>query len=594
MVSFYQAEKKSNLSKAIEVTCSALDIQGRGICKHEGMVYFVPNLMLGEKARIVPASANAAANTGTLSNAASAAGASAKASALASKASAVVPKDKFAPAKVTKLLTVSPQRLTPTCPLHEQCGGCPLDHLPEAMALDAKIKGIAQLFTKVIVQGTKAALTPTSSKAVASSRFNSKSTIKQALAHKQAQAKQKARQQEIAKATAAASALMQQPNFVLHGESTGYRRACRLALRADHGKLYLGFRAAQSNELVPLTHCEVLTERNNALLAPLTSLVNTLSCKKSIGHVELLDTDGLVGVLFRLTCHLEQVDELKLQDFAQQHQVVISVLEPFKQLDDTEVVRERIIATPENPLSAVAAPAVSSAPAASPDAGSEDSAASTEDSAAGSTKNAADAGKSAAGAGKSAASSALFVHSHDCTVYCSPSSFVQVNSAMNQALLAQVLSEVAPHPEQKVLDLFSGLGNFALPIAKAGASVVGIDIVSDMVQRAQENAQDNGLSPEQARFYMANLEEPFESQMWAKEHYDVVVMDPGRMGAKRAVTYMDKLQPNKIIMISCNPLAASRDCSQLLASHYKITSWGVVDMFPRTAHVEMVLVFTRA
>ena len=70
-------------------------------------------------------------------------------------------------------------------------------------------------------------------------------------------------------------------------------------------------------------------------------------------------------------------------------------------------------------------------------------------------------------------------------------------------------------------------------------------------------------------------------------------MDPGRMGAKRAVQYMAKLQPEKIIMISCNPLAAARDCSQLLAAHYKISSWSAFDMFPRTRHVEIMLVFTR-
>ena len=189
-------------------------------------------------------------------------------------------------------------------------------------------------------------------------------------------------------------------------------------------------------------------------------------------------------------------------------------------------------------------------------------------------------------------SSALYVQSGDCKVYCSPSSFVQVNAAMNSRMVQQVLTEVAPHEGQKVLDLFSGLGNFALPIAKGGAEVVGIDIVSDMVRRATYNAQANGVA-DRARFYTADLESPFEAQLWAKDQYDVVVMDPGRMGAKRAVQYVAKLQPKKIVMISCNPLAAARDCSQLLAAHYKIQSWGAFDMFPRTRHIEILLVFTR-
>ena len=87
---------------------------------------------------------------------------------------------------------------------------------------------------------------------------------------------------------------------------------------------------------------------------------------------------------------------------------------------------------------------------------------------------------------------------------------MQVNGKLNQLMIEQVLKEVEPSSEKKVLDLFSGLGNFSLPVAKAGATVVGIDIVSDMVRRANENAKENGIDAEKARFFVADLEEPFE------------------------------------------------------------------------------------
>lgn len=520
MVSFYKSEKKAAAPKAVEVLCESLDIQGRGVCKKDGMVYFVDDLMPGEKARVVPFASNAIAGS------------------LASK-------DKSSAAKISKMLETCAERRAQSCPLQNQCGGCPLEHLPVEMALEAKINGVASLLAKSVVQGTKAAVSTKASTAKGSSKLGRNSTIKQVLAKKQAEAKNTARLKELDALAQEAAAKVEKPSFILRSEELNYRRACRLAIRADHGKLYLGFREGSSQDLVPVNACEVLTKRNNELLEPLKNLVNAMEGKKSIGHVELLDTDGSVGVLLRMTAKLSSSDEELLKKFGADNDAVVSVLEPFKQIDDSEVVRERIIA-----------------------------------------------GESADKSDGSINEPKLFINAHGCKVYCSPSSFVQVNGTMNESMIEQVLKEVEPHKDFKVLDLFCGLGNFTLPIAKAGASVVGIDIVSDMVRRANENAVLNGIDEQQARFYVADLEAPFESQLWAKDNYDVVVMDPGRMGAKRAVTFMSKLKPRKIVMISCNPLAAARDTTQLLGFNYQLQSWGAIDMFPRTSHVEIMLVFT--
>ncbi|MCK0527306.1 23S rRNA (uracil(1939)-C(5))-methyltransferase RlmD [Anaerobiospirillum sp. NML120449] len=513
MVSFYKAEKKTGAAKALELKCESLDIQGRGVCKKDGMVYFVDNLMPGESARVVPESGNAII------------------------AGSLASKDKSRSGRVSKYLETSPERRAQSCPLQDQCGGCPLEHLPPAMSLQAKIEGIGSLLSRSVAQGTLTSSSAKASKSQGSSRLGRNSTIKQVLAQKQAAAKNAARLKELNELSRQAADAIARPVFCISGEETGYRRACRLAIRADHGKMHLGFREGRTQDLVPVTFCEVLTERNNSLLEPLKGLVNAMTARKNIGHVELLDTDGAAGVLLRMTCVLGADDEQLLRDFGKEHGTVMSVLEPYKQLDDTEVVRERVIYEDEEHQ--------------------------------------------------------LYVMSHDCRIACSPSSFVQVNGAMNQAMVEQVLKEIAPNPDMKVLDLFSGLGNFSLPVAKAGAQVAGVDIVSDMVRRANDNAAANGIDHERARFYIADLEEAFETQLWAKENYDVVVMDPGRMGAKRAVGYMSKIKPGKIVMISCNPLAASRDTTTLVSAGYTLQSWGAIDMFPRTSHLEIMLVFTR-
>ena len=149
---------------------------------------------------------------------------------------------------------------------------------------------------------------------------------------------------------------------------------------------------------------------------------------------------------------------------------------------------------------------------------------------------------------------------------------------------------IAPDKNTSVMDLFCGLGNFAMPLAKEGANVVGVDIVAKMIEDARANAKEQNL--ENVKFEVADLEELFENQKWAKADYDAVVLDPGREGAKRATLFLAKKKVKKIVYISCNPLAASRDTIELIKSGYKIKQWGVCDMFPRTTHVEMVLEFT--
>ncbi|MGN1281078.1 MAG: 23S rRNA (uracil(1939)-C(5))-methyltransferase RlmD [Succinivibrio sp.] len=391
-------------------------------------------------------------------------------------------KGKIATASVCKIIKPSEKRRTMECDLLGQCGGCSLAHIPSDMLIDYKVKGIKKLFFKELKEP------------------------------------------------------LPEISFIHKDADTSYRRACRFAIRGDHGRLYLGFREEKSHNLVKIKNCLCLTDRMNSAIEGLNRLINKLEHKNTLGHVELLDSDGALGILFRVTKSLSDADCEKICEFANGKDYVISVVEPYRdplQITKIEVTRERFVF------------------------GSKDN---------------------------------LFIVSNGVKIKCKPSSFVQINKSVNEKMISSVLEMLDAHQDRNILDLFCGLGNFTLPIAKTGASCVGIDIVSKMIEDARENAKEQKL--ENVRFEVADLEELFENQSWAKNPYDAVVLDPGRQGAKRACLYLSKNKVSKIVMISCNPLAASRDSLELVRAGYKITKWGVCDMFPRTTHVEMIIEFS--
>lgn len=385
---------------------------------------------------------------------------------------------------VTKILSKSPLRQESDCAISERCGGCPLMFIPKKMSFEAKQNGLCRLFNK---------------------SFNLS---------------------------------IKEPDFTIESDDIHYRRACRLALRVDHGILHLGFRAKKSHDLVPVSECNVLTRRLNDLLNPLCECLSSLDLRHKIGHVELLDGSKIVGVLLRMTSVLNKSDETKLKDFAQKHSLVISAVEPYKPVvslqKDEECVKERLIA------------------------GNLDD---------------------------------LYIVSSGVKINCLPSSFVQVNESVNLKLVEKIIELVEPKPDMRILVLFCGLGNFTLPLAKSGSEVYGVDIVREMVLKARENALRAGLLT--AHFASANLSEPFENQTFAQGNFDAAVLDPGRSGAPYATAFLAKKKVPKIIMISCNPQAAARDAVELLKAKYKIVNFGVVDMFPRTSHIETVLMFER-
>ncbi len=170
-----------------------------------------------------------------------------------------------------------------------------------------------------------------------------------------------------------------------------------------------------------------------------------------------------------------------------------------------------------------------------------------------------------------------------------PGDFVQVNAAVNARMIAQALDWLAPQPGERVLDLFCGLGNFALPLARRCASVVGVEGVAAMVERATANAAANGL--ENAHFFRADLSEPLGRAVWARGGFAAVLLDPPRDGAAAAVEGLHALGARRVLYVSCNPATLARDAAILARHGYRLTRAGILDMFPQTAHVEAMALF---
>lgn len=173
-----------------------------------------------------------------------------------------------------------------------------------------------------------------------------------------------------------------------------------------------------------------------------------------------------------------------------------------------------------------------------------------------------------------------------------PTEFTQVNPAVNAIMVSRAMKLLAPQPGEKIADMFCGLGNFTLPIARAGAQVLGVEGSEALVARARSNAALNGLSAH-TRFQAANLfkEKEFDMAQWAD--CGKWLIDPPRDGAAELLCALpEKKKPQKIVYISCKPSTLARDAGILAQKGYSLRLAGVMNMFAHTAHVESVAVFT--
>jgi 23S rRNA (uracil1939-C5)-methyltransferase len=321
----------------------------------------------------------------------------------------------------------------------------------------------------------------------------------------------------------------------LDGPLWGYRRKARLGARVvqKKGGVVIGFREKHSSFLTPLASCEVLHPRVSALLPALRNLIATLSTPNRIPQIEVAVGDNATAFVFRHLVPLTADDDARLTDFGRQHDIQI-----FRQPGRPD---QLVPVWPQNP-----APLLYRLPEA------------------------------------------------NIELEFAPADFIQVNTELNQRMVVRALELLDPKHEEAVLDLFCGLGNFTLPLARRAGRVLGIEADAALIDKAQRNAQHNQL--QNAEFRLADLYSSDTPDPWGTERFDKWLLDPPRTGAVEVVKRLPaEGGPRRILYVSCNPATLARD-SEVLAHHkgYRLAAAGVMDMFPQTSHVEAMALFERA
>ena len=173
-----------------------------------------------------------------------------------------------------------------------------------------------------------------------------------------------------------------------------------------------------------------------------------------------------------------------------------------------------------------------------------------------------------------------------------PLDFIQVNAGLNDKMIAKAIELLDPQPGERVLDLFCGLGNFTLPLARRAGHVVGVEGEAGLVARARENAARNQLA--NVEFHAADLAKDLGGEPWMKAGFDKLLLDPPRAGAAEVLAQLPLKGIHRIVYVSCHPGSLARDAGFLVRERgYKLVAAGAMDMFPQTAHVESIALFEK-
>lgn len=321
----------------------------------------------------------------------------------------------------------------------------------------------------------------------------------------------------------------------LQADTWNYRRRARLAARwvPKKNRTVVGFRERSTPYITDLKQCEVLQAPVDRLVVPLSDLVTALSIRNRVPQIEVAVADNAVAMVVRVLEPLTDADTELLRRFGREHSIQM-----FLQPGGYDTIA---------PMDEVA-PLQYRLP------------------------------------------------SFDITLQFLPTDFVQVNGALNLQMIERAVALLAPTSEDRVLDLFCGLGNFSLPLARKAGQVVGVEGEASLVERARANAARNGLG--NAQFFTANLADESIgsaqfSSPWAGQ-FDKVLLDPPRAGAKEVLPVVAKSGADTVLYISCHPGSLARDAGILVHEHgYQLRAAGVMDMFPHTAHVESAALFVK-
>jgi 23S rRNA (uracil1939-C5)-methyltransferase len=316
----------------------------------------------------------------------------------------------------------------------------------------------------------------------------------------------------------------------LTGPLYGYRRRARLGVRLlpKSGRAIVGFRERTSPRLADVRDCPVLAAPAGALCEALGELVGLLSIADRLPQIEVAVGEQATVLVLRVLRAPSADDLARLRAFGTAHGV-----EFWLQPGGAET------AAPLDPPGAVLDYSL-------PEFG--------------------------------------------VTLEFGPLDFVQVNAELNRRLVARAVGLLDPAPGETVLDLYCGLGNFTLPLARRAGRVLGVEGEAGLVGRARRNAERNGIA--NARFVQADLAGPQAAESWARERFDRVLLDPPRAGAQEVLPLIAASGARRVVYISCHPASLARDAGILVHEHgFRLVAAGVMDMFPHTAHVESLAVF---
>jgi 23S rRNA (uracil1939-C5)-methyltransferase len=322
----------------------------------------------------------------------------------------------------------------------------------------------------------------------------------------------------------------------LAGLPLGYRRRARLGARlvSKKGRVLVGFREKRSSYVADMNSCETLTPELSRLIPEFSELIGAMQLASQIPQIEVSMGDDATSLVFRVLEAPGEKDRELLRAFGAKNgaQIWLQTGGPdtLEPLDPAQPPDDLWYALPD----------------------------------------------------------------FDLRLAFGPLDFVQINQDMNQRMISQAMSLVDPQPEDRVLDLFCGIGNFTLPLARHSRRVVGVELDPRMVRKAAANAAMNGL--DNVEFYAANLADTVASlPEWWGGGFDLVVVDPPRAGALEVLQQIAATGAKKILYVSCHPGSLARDAGILCSEYgYRLRSAGAMDMFPATGHVEAMALFERA
>ncbi|MBN2700237.1 MAG: 23S rRNA (uracil(1939)-C(5))-methyltransferase RlmD [Methylohalobius sp. ZOD2] len=311
----------------------------------------------------------------------------------------------------------------------------------------------------------------------------------------------------------------------LTGPVRGYRRKARLGVRyvRKKGRVLVGFREKGSSLVADIDRCLVLHPHVGERLAHLSDLISNLSIRDQIPQIEVAMGDERCALVLRVLQDLLPEDLERLRAFGHRFEFDL-----YLQSAGPDSIMPLIPEAP--PLLRYRLPEA-------------------------------------------------------IDLRFGPLDFTQVNADINRSMIERVLEVLDPRPDETVLDLFCGLGNFTLPLARRGGKVVGVEGNSQAVARGRDNARHNGIA--NVEFHCHDLTQDLAGLPWAQARYDKLLLDPARTGALEVMDHIPCWAPERIVYVSCNPATLARDVGHLIHHHgYRLKRAGVMDMFPHTAHVE--------